>query len=65
MEVSFGARGRDFVTVYNGCGRSVWQNRRPEQKNGQRSITLALLRKLDVHEMSKLAQLNDYPELGR
>ena len=52
-----------FSTVYNGRGSTAWRNCRPLQKNGQRSISLSILRKLDVQETCKLPQLNQYPDL--
>ena len=54
---------REFTTVYNGRGSVAWQNCRPEAKNGQRSIALSTLRRLDKEEPNKLLQVNPFPVL--
>ena len=54
---------KKFTTVYNGRGSVAWQNCRPEAKNGQRSIALSTLRRLDKGELSKLPQVNPFPVL--
>jgi hypothetical protein len=56
-------RNSEFVTVYNGRGSVAWQNCRAEAKNGQRSIALSALRKLNVEEISKVPQVNPFPVL--
>lgn len=56
-------RRREFVTIYNGRGARVWENCRPAQKNGQRTVALSVLRKLNESDTSKLAQVNPYPSL--
>ncbi len=58
-------RNGKFVTAYNGVGSVVWQNCRPPQKNGQRSIALSKLRKLDAESSEKLRQVNPYPLLRK
>jgi hypothetical protein len=52
-----------FSTVYNGRGSVAWQNCRPQAKNGQRSIALTTLRRLDKDEQNKLPQVNPFPVL--
>lgn len=52
-----------FKTVYNGRGSVAWQGCRPQAKNGQRSIGLSKLRRLDQDEQNKLPQLNPFPVL--
>lgn len=54
-----------FTTVYNGRGSVAWQNCRPEAKNGQRSIALSMLRRLDKEEPNKLPQMNSFPPLDQ
>jgi hypothetical protein len=54
---------KKFTTVYNGCGSIAWQNCRPQAKNGQRSIALSTLRRLDKEELNKLPQVNLFPVL--
>jgi len=56
-------RNSEFVTVYNGRGSVAWQNCRAEAKNGQRSIALSTLRRLDKDELNKLPQVNPFPVL--
>lgn len=52
-----------FTTVYNGRGSVVWQNCRRQAKNGQCSIALSTLRRLDKDEPTKLLQVNPFPQL--
>jgi len=54
---------KKFTTVYNGRGSVAWQKCRPEAKNGQRSIALSTLRRLDKEELNKLPQVNLFPVL--
>ncbi len=57
-------RNSEFVTVYNGRGSVAWQKCRAEAKNGQRSIALSTLRRLDKEELDKLPQVNPFPALS-
>jgi hypothetical protein len=57
-------RNSEFTTVYNGRGSIAWQHCGLSQKNGQRSITLSALRRLNVSESNKLRQVNPFPVLG-
>lgn len=52
-----------FTTVYNGRGSVAWQNCGVQAKNGQRSIALSTLRRLDKEEPNKLLQVNPFPVL--
>jgi hypothetical protein len=52
-----------FATVYNGRGSIAWEKCGPPQKNGQRTIALTTLRKLDSTESEKLVQVNQFPLL--
>lgn len=54
-------RNGKFGTAYNGPGFQVWQNCRPPAKNGQRTITLSKLRRLDADSSRKLEQVNEFP----
>ena len=57
-------RNSKFTTVYNGRGSTAWQHCGRPQKNGQRSIALSALRKLNVEEIGKVPQVNPFPTLG-
>jgi hypothetical protein len=57
-------RDREFVTVYNGRGSTVWGRCGALQKNGQRTIALSRLRTLDRGETFKLPQVISYPILS-
>lgn len=52
-----------FTTVYNGRGSVAWQNCGAQAKNGQRSIALSTLRRLDKEELNKLPHVNPFPTL--
>jgi hypothetical protein len=55
---------KTFTTVYNGRGSVVWEKCRAEAKNGQRSVALSTLRRLDKGELNKLPQVNPFPVLN-
>jgi hypothetical protein len=57
-------RATRFVTVYNGRGSVAWENCGRPQKNGQRTVSLAKLRKLEPTESDRLMQVNPFPVLG-
>jgi len=52
-----------FMTVYNGRGSVAWEKCGAKAKNGQRSIALSKLRRLDKEEPNKLPQMNPFPVL--
>lgn len=47
LVMSMNSVGR-FSIVYNGPGEQAWKSAGPPQKNGQRSLSLATLRRLDA-----------------
>jgi hypothetical protein len=52
-----------FQTVYNGPGSPVWAACGPIQKNGQRTVGLSVLRRLDTSAIPKIQQVRQYPPL--
>src|SRR5581483_7305745 len=54
---------RRFHLIYNGPGAPVWQQCGKQAKNGQRTISLALLKKLDTGAFPKLKQIREFPSL--
>ncbi len=55
-----------FDTVYNGPGASVWAKCGPRAKNGQRSISLSALRRLQltVPDSDGIALKRELPDLS-
>ena len=47
-----------IIEIYNGAGREPWECAGKLQKNGQRSISIARLRKLEVHPHDRLPRVD-------
>lgn len=56
-------KGSEFRVVYNGSGALAWKNAGKMQRNGQRSISLNLLRKLNEfnQDSDRLKQQREAP----
>ena len=56
----------EFGLVYNGPGSKMWGKCGKQQKNGQRRVSLRVLRRLDggVSEESRLRQVREFPKLN-
>lgn len=52
-----------FRTVYNGPGKSAWDSCGAVQKNGQRTVSLSVLVRLNAEAHRKLPQVREYPTL--
>jgi hypothetical protein len=55
--------GETFRTIYNGPGGPAWESCGAVQKNGQRTISLSSLQRLDSAADRKLPQLHEFPLL--
>jgi hypothetical protein len=55
--------GNAFRAIYNGSGISFWQNCGAVQKNGQRAVSLSVLRQLNDKPGRKLTQVREFPSL--
>jgi hypothetical protein len=55
--------GKTFQTIYNGPGGPAWESCGAVQKNGQRTISLSSLQRLDSVADRKLPQLHEFPIL--
>jgi|SRR5689334_1087585 len=55
--------GNAFRTVYNGPGKPAWERCGTVQKNGQKTVSLTLLRGLDNMADRKLPQIRKFPTL--
>jgi Family of unknown function (DUF6998) len=53
----------EFRTVYNGSGKLPWKSCGGVQKNGQRTVSLSVLRHLDGGASRKLPQVREFPAL--
>jgi hypothetical protein len=55
--------GDSFRTVYNGPGRPAWEGCGATQKNGQRTVSLSVLHRIDAEVDRKLPQVRLFPIL--
>jgi hypothetical protein len=53
----------EFRTVYNGDGKPAWDSCGAPQKNGQRTVSLSVLKRLNSAAGRKLPQIREFPAL--